>query len=74
MICHYYITQKANLDPKVGHKSFKGQKVILKVKHFQEKLNDLSKQRIINQIDYTTCFFQPFSKLFDLQGQPLAFK
>ena len=74
MICHYYITQKANLDPQVAHKSFKGQKVILKVKNFQEKLNNWSKQRIIYQINYTTWFFQPFLKFFDFQGQLLAFK
>ena len=36
MICHSHITQKAKLDPQIAHKSFKGQKMTLKVKQIRK--------------------------------------
>ena len=74
MICHYYITQKANLDPKVAHKSFKGQKLTLKVKKFRKWLKKT--WVVFNLIKNFLLWsnMKLFLEIFNLQDGLLAFK
>ena len=74
MICHYYITQKANLDPQVAHKSFKGQKLTLKVKKIRKWLKKpwVVINLIINFLLWSN--IKLFLEIFNLLDGLLAFK
>ena len=74
MMCHYYITQEANLDPQVAHKSFKGQKLTLKVKKFRKWLKKT--WVVIDLINNFVLWsnIKLFLKIFNLKDGLLAFK
>ena len=74
MICYYCITQKANLDPKVAHKSFKGQKLTLKVRKFRKWLKKtwVVIYLIINFLLQSN--IKLFLEIFNLQDDLLVFK
>ena len=74
MICHYYITQKANLDPRVAHKSFKGQKLALKAKKFRKWLK---KPCCVINLIKNSLFWSIIKfllEIFNFQDDLLAFK
>ena len=74
MICHYYITQKANLDPQVAYKSYKGQKLTLKVKKIRKWLKKpwVVINLIINFLLWSN--IKLFLEIFNLQDGLQAFK